>query len=340
MATPVSRREFLKLGLASLGIVLVSPLDIPFGGNPPGDDPFPMRSPAYELGRAALSGFIYQDPSFDSKKLKGYNTNTVFKIYSQKTAEPFLFYKPIWFETDDGWINAAYIQSVRKSLNEPLTDIPNGGLLGEISVPFTWVWEEKKEGLKRKYPYYYEMTCWFDYISTDKSGQTWYRIYDDLNETHYWIPAAHVRPVTADEITPIAPEVTDKYIEVLLGDQVLTAYEYGQAVFSTPVSTGAREGDTKPGDYVIERKRPTRHMAPMEGNGYDLPGVPWVSFISWTGVSIHGTYWHNNFGHPMSHGCINLPSQAAKWIYRWTLPVVAFNVQNVKLDGTIVKVIA
>lgn len=339
MAVQISRREFLKIGLSGLASALVLPPGSPFGANPPGDDPFPMRSPAYEMGRAALSGFFYKEASFDSQKLKGYNTNTIFKIYAQKVGEPYLFYKPLWYETDSGWINAAYIQSVRQSLNEPLTEIPNGGLLGEITVPFTWVWEEKKGALKRKYPYYYEMTCWFDFVSTDKTGQTWYRIYDDLNETYYWMPAEHVRPVTAEEIAPLSPEVADKRVEVLLNDQVLVAYENGQAVFSTPISTGAQEGDTKPGEYVIERKRPTRHMAPMEGNGYDLPGVPWVGYISWTGVSIHGTYWHNNFGHPMSHGCINLPSQAAKWVYRWSLPVVPLDVQNVKTDGTVVKVI-
>ncbi len=340
MAATISRREFLSLGLTGLASSLFPAQHIAYAGSLPGDDPFPMRSPAYELGRAALSGFIYDDSSFESKKLKGYNTNTVFKIYTQKTGEPYLFYKPIWYETDEGWVNAAYIQSVRTSLNEPLQEIPNGGLLGEISVPFTWAYEDKKGSLKRKYPYYYEMTCWVDFVSTDKSGQVWYRIYDDLEETNYWMPAVHVRPVAAEEVTPLSPDVADKRIEVLLKDQVLTAYENGQAVFSTPVSSGARDGDTRPGQYVIERKRPTRHMAPMEGNGYDLPGVPWVSFISWTGVSIHGTYWHNNFGHPMSHGCINLPSQAAKWIYRWSLPVVPIEVQNVKIDGTPVEVIA
>jgi len=55
----------------------------------------------------------------------------------------------------------------------------------------------------------------------------------------------------------------------------------------------------------------------LQGNEFDLPGVPWVCYISWTGVSFHGTYWHNNYGTPQSHGCINLTPEAAKWIYRW-----------------------
>jgi lipoprotein-anchoring transpeptidase ErfK/SrfK len=56
--------------------------------------------------------------------------------------------------------------------------------------------------------------------------------------------------------------------------------------------------------------------------GYDLPGVPWVSYITKSGVSFHGTFWHNDFGTPHSHGCLNLSMEDAKWLYLWTLPVV------------------
>jgi lipoprotein-anchoring transpeptidase ErfK/SrfK len=51
--------------------------------------------------------------------------------------------------------------------------------------------------------------------------------------------------------------------------------------------------------------------------------VPWVLYIKESGISFHGTYWHNDFGRPRSHGCINLTPQAARWLYRWTTPVVA-----------------
>jgi lipoprotein-anchoring transpeptidase ErfK/SrfK len=75
-----------------------------------------------------------------------------------------------------------------------------------------------------------------------------------------------------------------------------------------------------------------------DANSYDLPGVPWVCFIDEKGVSFHGTYWHNDFGKPRSHGCINLPSAGAKWVYRWTLPSVPYTDQRVhKLNGTKVR---
>jgi lipoprotein-anchoring transpeptidase ErfK/SrfK len=56
--------------------------------------------------------------------------------------------------------------------------------------------------------------------------------------------------------------------------------------------------------------------------GFDLPGVPWVSYFTSNGVAFHGTYWHNDFGVPHSHGCINLTPEAAKWVYLWTTPAV------------------
>ena len=55
---------------------------------------------------------------------------------------------------------------------------------------------------------------------------------------------------------------------------------------------------------------------------YVLPGVPWCSFFTGTGIALHGTYWHNDFGDPRSHGCVNLPNSAAKFLYRWTSPTV------------------
>jgi lipoprotein-anchoring transpeptidase ErfK/SrfK len=74
-------------------------------------------------------------------------------------------------------------------------------------------------------------------------------------------------------------------------------------------------------------------------SGYDLVGVPWVAYVTVDGISFHGTYWHNDFGIPRSHGCINLTPEAAKWLYRWTLPVVPSDEQQVWEDfGTKVQV--
>jgi lipoprotein-anchoring transpeptidase ErfK/SrfK len=60
----------------------------------------------------------------------------------------------------------------------------------------------------------------------------------------------------------------------------------------------------------------------IASNGFDLPGVPWVLYITEGGISFHGTYWHNDYGIPHSHGCINMSPIAAKWFYRWSMPTV------------------
>jgi lipoprotein-anchoring transpeptidase ErfK/SrfK len=73
---------------------------------------------------------------------------------------------------------------------------------------------------------------------------------------------------------------------------------------------------------------------------FDLPGVPWVTYLTQKGVALHGTYWHNDFGKPRSHGCINVSSEAAKWLYLWTNPVVPFDQDYWEEDtGTILDVV-
>jgi lipoprotein-anchoring transpeptidase ErfK/SrfK len=105
-------------------------------------------------------------------------------------------------------------------------------------------------------------------------------------------------------------------------------------VFIARAATGARfsNGDfsTPKGPHTVLYKSPSHHMMagdPEAANSFDLPGVPWINYITEDGLAFHGTYWHNDFGKPRSHGCINLTPQAARWLYRWTHPVVRPDVQ-------------
>lgn len=106
------------------------------------------------------------------------------------------------------------------------------------------------------------------------------------------------------------------------------AYEKGKIVFATRISTGGTrlsgKYTTPVGEFITYHKCPTRHMAnrDLASNGFDFPGVPWVLYITESGISFHGTYWHNDYGYPHSHGCINMAPQAAKWLYRWSMPIV------------------
>jgi LysM repeat protein len=104
-----------------------------------------------------------------------------------------------------------------------------------------------------------------------------------------------------------------KLIVVKLKSQHMYAYENGRLVRSVTVSTGLPGSPTVTGEYAIYQKLPAQTMS---GPGYYLPGVPWVMYF-YQGYGLHGTYWHNNFGTPMSHGCVNLPTGEAKWLYDW-----------------------
>jgi lipoprotein-anchoring transpeptidase ErfK/SrfK len=173
----------------------------------------------------------------------------------------------------------------------------------------------------------------------DGIGTAWYNIWDERNKEYYQVQAAHLRPIGAEEVAPISPGAAGKEIRIDLQRQRLVCYEGQRPVFTTRIATGSFEGTTPIGTHVIERKTPSRHMASnLEGNAFDLPGVPWVCYIAWTGVSIHGTYWHHNYGTPQSHGCINLTPEAALWVYRWTDPVVPVGEDYVETDGTTVVI--
>jgi lipoprotein-anchoring transpeptidase ErfK/SrfK len=68
-------------------------------------------------------------------------------------------------------------------------------------------------------------------------------------------------------------------------------------------------------------------------SGWDLPGIGWTSLFVGDGVAIHSTFWHNNFGEPMSHGCVNVRPDDAKWIFRWTHPAVSFETGDFTVTG-------
>ncbi len=104
-----------------------------------------------------------------------------------------------------------------------------------------------------------------------------------------------------------------KWIDVSLADQSLVAYEGQRAVYWATVSTGLPRTPTVKGRFRIYVKlRSTR----MSGPGYSFPNVPYVMYFH-SGYGTHGTYWHNNFGQPMSHGCVNMTIRDAQWLYNW-----------------------
>jgi lipoprotein-anchoring transpeptidase ErfK/SrfK len=137
------------------------------------------------------------------------------------------------------------------------------------------------------------------------------------------VAAGAPAPALPAEELPVPTVWDGRQIIIDLSQQRLYAFENGEAVRQFAVSTGLPATPTVTGDFAIYRRYESQRM---RGPDYDLPGVPWVMYF-YQSYSIHGTYWHNNFGQPMSHGCVNMRTPEAEWLYNWAA------------DGTPVRVI-
>lgn len=329
----LSRRDFIKLSGMGLASLFAPP--IRFNG----DDEFTSQQ-----GRVTTRMiWVYDEPSFQANQLKIYTRDSLLNITNIAISDDTSAYNRIWYEVDsEGYVYSGNVQPVKTILNTPVLEIPKDGLLCEVSVPFTDAYKEPNQESEVAYRIYYESTHWVkQVIVSETDGQVWYQIRDDKWDKLYYAKAEHLRMLTAEELAPIAPDVSyrEKKIEVRLDSQIVIAYESNQIVFSVLAATGGklRSGTytTPAGNFAINYKRPSRHMAAgdLASSGFDLPGVAWVQYFIESGVAFHGTYWHNDFGHPRSHGCINLSNQNAKWLYRWALPEVPINKEFVVATG-------
>ena len=113
------------------------------------------------------------------------------------------------------------------------------------------------------------------------------------------------------------PTTSEKWIDVDLSEQRVVAYEGIRPIRAFIVSTGLSRTPTVTGEFRIRIKVRTQTMS---GPGYYLPNVEWVQYF-YDEYAFHGTYWHNNFGQPMSRGCVNMTNEDAKWLFDWAGPV-------------------
>lgn len=274
-----------------------------------------------------------------------------------------------WVETPDGFIYAPMVQPVRNSPNEPLEHIegsgPPAGLWVEVTVPYVnlalanppprspWLNASLERGIPPRL--YYSQIILADQVRTDDEGRILYRLVEPYGShaDTFWAPGEAFRPLTEQEMAPIAPEADDKRILVDNTKQTLSCFEDGQEVYYCTVSTGVNfdvqgepmdESSTPLGNYPIWRKLVSVHMSGgTTGGGRDISGVGWTSLFAGSGVAIHSTFWHNNFGAPMSRGCVNARPEDARWVFRWTTSVVPYSPGDVTVSmpgGTRVEVVA
>ena len=321
-----SRRDFLKLGTLAIGSLAFAPFP-----------PFLNNFDDSDLVRVTTDSVpIRYKPSDESIITGTWYRDELVHVYEEVKGEK-PEYNPIWYRVWGGYMHRGRLQKVKVIYNEPINSIPADiRRLAEVTVPYTQAMRHTKTyGWQPLYRLYYESVHWIDAVEEGPDGGVWYRIFDELVSVPYHVPASHLRLIPPEELTPITPEIAfeDKRIEVNLTTQVLTAYEYNQIVFQTNISSGISTVRRNPkqlstktpkGEFHIEEKMPSKHMGDgslaSDIDAYELPGVPWTCFFSEVGHAFHGTYWHDNFGTPMSHGCVNMRTVEAKWLFRWAQP--------------------
>ena len=317
---PFSRRDFLKVSAAGLLGAWLADIRLDRA----------LAAPATQ-GRMTLSGIgLYSDPSFNSKKLHAFGRDEVVGITADVDGDPGNPYNRKWFQINgEGYSYSGWIQPVETNYQKPVFDIPSGGQLGEVTVPFSITRLQPSSWAETGYRVYYATTHWVTGIGVNSYEKSiWYEIYDSHLDQSFYVSSADLRLVPDEELSPLSTNVPPalKHIHLDTATQLVTAFEGDTAVLTARCSSGSKGTKTPLGQFQTFQKWPTVHMtndgAPGAGHGYDLPGVPWVSFFTGTGISFHGTYWHNDYGTPRSHGCVNLLPADAKFIYRWTSPVV------------------
>lgn len=353
----LSRRSFIKLlGLGLTGLEINSKFRLAAQ----------VEFPDYErLGRVCIIGKVeIKSAPYEGSETVGvlYEDAVIPWLKDVVAKEPnFNFYNQRWLETLDGYVYAANIQPVRNSPNKPIDKLlpmnMGEGMWAEVTIPYadvslvnnpssnSWVKARIDQGLPLRV--YYGQVYYIDQIKKKDDGRTFYR----ANPNYYggvdmlWVPAEAMRPIPPEEIGPINPEVDKKKIVIDVSRQTLSCFEDEIEVYFCRVSTGAKfdmygnpvdKWSTPLGSYLISRKFISLQMSGgTTGAPYDLPGIGWVSVFATGGVAIHATVWHNDFGTPKSHGCVNTLPEDAKWICRWSLPNLAYDpgMVDISLSG-------
>ncbi|MCB0121537.1 MAG: LysM peptidoglycan-binding domain-containing protein [Caldilineaceae bacterium] len=140
------------------------------------------------------------------------------------------------------------------------------------------------------------------------------------------------------------PTLTEKWIDVDLSEQRLVAYRGRKPIKSFLISSGRPGTPTVTGVFRIWAKTPLQDMYAgnrAAGYSYYLEDVPWVQYF-YKDYGLHAAYWHNNFGHPMSHGCVNISVENAEWLFKWASPTVTASsgwfISDEENPGTLVVV--
>jgi hypothetical protein len=365
--TSLSRRDFLKLAGAGAGaLALGSMLDLPVRAMP---REMPRSLGDFPTGKllGRLSGYFGKTQIRSQPHELAASVKEIYDDYVVEwdrevvgTTMNYVSNSKRWIETPEGFVYAPFFQPVRNEANQPLQNIPDGekGFWAEVTVPYIdfvlenppaspWLKHNLEQGLPIRL--YYSQILWVDQIKvSDRTGNLIYRLTEPFSGYDaFWAEGAAFRPLTKDDLAPIHPDVdpATKKVVVNLTDQTLSCFEGNSEVYFCHISSGGKwdaygnavdAWSTPLGEHWTWRKAISIHMAGgTVAGGYDTPAITWTTLFSGTGVAIHSTFWHNDFGTPRSHGCVNASPEDAKWVFRWGLPNVPLDPGDVTVQGDV-----
>ncbi len=348
---PITRRQFLVSTGASLATLAVRWPDI--CDDVPLANTWPdichaipsANAPPKPFGRVATwwRQTVRTEPSPDAESVTWLDRDDVIPLYAAVVGEPPWPTNPVWYETEDGYVHSGYVQPVDDAPNrEIIEEVEEPGFWAEVCVPMAltrWSPSSPYTWFKLYYGTVYRVV---DSVQDDE-GDWWYRLQDGVT----WSPGPYARTsslrrISPEDLLPISPGREDKVLKISIPDQRLTCLEGNRVVFQTPISSGVYGVGTPLGDFRMLFQRHTSRMIGGGGDPYDLPGVAFPVYFTRSGVAIHGTYWHNDYGRRHSHGCVNVTSEAARWIFRWVEPHVPYDLHTLRSsagEGTRVLVV-
>ena len=362
----LSRRDFLKIAGAGLGALAFNPLKLK-------EFPLvlPQFPVGERLGRVFSMIDVRSEPSINAPSVNVLYDDAVVvweqEVVTSGAKDPNLINQR-WVKTPDGFIYADNVQPVKNLPNTPLTAIPDGrpGFWAEVTLPYA---DMVLDGpaisphirflVENNYPIrlYYSQVVWIDQIAQGDGGAILYRFNENggrpagLTGGGYgdmlWGEGSAFRPLTPEDLEYIHPDVDPALKKVVVDRtenyQTLSCHEGNEEVYFCRVSTGqyrdvygnpVTEYLTPLGEHTTWRKAISIHMSGgTTGTGYDTPAVSWTTLFSGDGYAIHAAFWHNKFGVPRSHGCVNCRPEDAKWIFRWTTPLTSLEQGDVAIEG-------
>lgn len=323
----LSRRNFLKFsGISSMALATFH------------FDKFTTFSTSFlnqsKLGRAIGGLNIRKEPHYEADIVGELSEDEIFPYYEETIGSIPYWTNQTWYRIEQGYVWSGFIQTVKNNpIQTPILEIPETGTSygkgywAEICVPYLEL-DPGSGGVRSpsflesgKLRFYYGQVVWVKDALKLENGAILHKI-AELHGTYgdeFWVDAKGLKPITQEEIATISPGVGDKKVIIDISKQTLSCFEGKNEVFYTRIASGTSpDFDTPVGNFTPNRRLISLHMS---GNiTGDYPAIGWTTIFTGSGVAIHAAHWHNTYGTPTSHGCINTRPEDAKWIFRWMEP--------------------